>query len=231
MDFLKKNWAKLTLAVISFAGAILMLVPICMAGTFKIWGGFQLIGPMLFFIGTGTYLVLKMINDKTKAIGKFVLVATGLLVTLVMGLGLIGFSTGLDNKGEAKAQGAMGTSYVEYKSAQDQIGTLVTAVEGLKTTLGGDKTLTEAQTMLSSNPVAASMLGMAMGLSKVTDMSAKLSDVVNGLEKVKKDAQAAEFAILFSYLAMMISFGLIPLIRGSKKIVCTYLCKDCECAA
>ena len=32
-------------------------------------------------------------------------------------------------------------------------------------------------------------------------------------------------SVLFSYIAMMLFFGILPLLKGTQKVICTFICK------
>jgi len=51
MEFLKNNWAKILLIASAVAGAVLMIIPMCLVGNIKIWAVMQIIGPLFFFLG------------------------------------------------------------------------------------------------------------------------------------------------------------------------------------
>ena len=155
MEFLKRNWAKLLLAAISLTGAVLMLIPIFQSTEFKFFGLSQLLGPAIFFLGLTAYTVMSMFyekreHSKLELYNKIVLLATALLSTALMLLGLLGFRSG------ASAEGGLGSAYAMY----------------------------------------------------------------NGLKATSENARAAANAILYSYITMLLAFGLIPLIRACKKLFC-----------
>ena len=170
MEFVKKNWSKMVIAVIALTGAILMLIPIITAPEFNFVGGSQLLGPMLFFIGLFAQVVLKMF-DKTKQYAMYALVAGGLLATIFLCIGLIGFSS-------TDPKGGMGSGYAFFKNLADTF-----------------------KPMRSLSPAA---------------------------KKAYDGALTGAYSILFSYVSMLFVMGLIPLVRGTKKVVEHFFCKACN---
>ena len=96
MDFLKKNWSRIVVAALNFLGFILIFIAlICLMDSFGSTATFttacQLIGPMVFFLGTAVYIVCKLIDQKS--IAKWVLLGTGAIATVFMFVGLFGYSS------------------------------------------------------------------------------------------------------------------------------------------
>ena len=92
MEFLKKNWGKLTIAILSLIGFILMLIATIsladLAPKFKFASACQYLGPMIFFLGIAVYYACKMLDQKS--IAKWVLLGTGAVVTLLLVIGMFG---------------------------------------------------------------------------------------------------------------------------------------------
>lgn len=89
MDFARKNWLALTLAILSFVGLILSIVWLAEAG-----GDFMLmttmIAWMLFFLGMFVFFLKKMfMQDKKAKCFAWTLLLTGLLVTIFAFIGMI----------------------------------------------------------------------------------------------------------------------------------------------
>ena len=132
MDFLKKNSARMAIAGIATAGAILMLVVLIQsADEFDITfiGAMQLLGPFLFFLGTAIAVILSMF-DATKRFNKWAVLATGVLVTLTMTIGLIGFQTGFGADGEPNAEGVWGTLWIMMGSFEGMIESIIAEIVG-----------------------------------------------------------------------------------------------------
>lgn len=88
MDFLKKNWVKLTLALVSLVGlilAIILLTDIPSGAPFMAIA--YIIGYMVFFLGMLCYFIAKMMNYDKVAAG--ILLLFGFLTTLFFVLTLI----------------------------------------------------------------------------------------------------------------------------------------------
>jgi len=178
----------------------------------------------LFFIGTAAYLLMKMFMGRDNKIGKYVMATLGLLSLVLMGLGLIGFTTKVDATGEAKAQGAMGTAYAMYKDAYEGGSTRIEATRTQlanlsAATVPGTETLLPDTTPLSAMGATGTALATAFDVETLGEAKAALAHAISEGEKTLKDGKAAYTAILLTYISMMLVFGLIPLIRGTKKII------------
>ena len=81
MDFMKKNWAKCIIKVLTFLAGLFYLIALIQApGTASIFKGHALaIAGILFFWGVTAYLICKMLNQDW---AKWVLLCTGILGTV-----------------------------------------------------------------------------------------------------------------------------------------------------
>lgn len=239
MEFLKKNCAKLLIVVTALTSIILMLVPVFMASKIEFYGACQTIGIILFFVGMATFCFLRM-SDKTKDLTKFVLVCTGVLVLVFMSLGLLGF-----NKDKDKAQGALGNAYAIFKSVstdiedgQEKIAGLTQLADGFgqaATTMGAAAAATQLSAFkLAGTSQAALVAGfVATGLGAETATVAQAATITatakaiaasqlpENIEETKQDADAGALTVLFGYISMMLAFGLVPAIAGTKKLICS----------
>jgi len=235
MEFLKKNWSKLTIAVVALVGVILMIIPIFMASKIEFIGACQTIGIILFFVGTAVYYLLKM-GEHAKSAAKYVLLATGILVLVFMGIGLTGFKSDKD-----KAQGALGNAYAYFASVkcdiengQEQIAGLTQLAAGFKQaattyatfSLGTFKTLSDDTAALAEGLISSGLatedttVGEAAIIS-ATAVGLAQSQLPADIDATEKDAHAGAMTVLYSYVSMMLAFGLVPVIRGAKKMACS----------
>jgi hypothetical protein len=249
MEFLKKNWAKILVAVIALTGAVLMLVPTFIADNITFIGASQTIGIIIFFAGVVAFLILKMIG-KTKDYAKYVGLGISILVLTFMSIGLAGF-----NKDNDKAEGAFGKAYAYFASvestvaegevllegARQTVTSLTTTKGGIQLGLTGNGPLAALEVM-GDVPLATVAAGVtslqplvALGLGEVTmaNIPAALDGVIamiNGqiaeneiaLAEGKEqinDANAGSLTILFGYIVTMLAFGLIPTVFAVKKLV------------
>jgi len=265
MKFLKKNWSKLVFGVLYLTGAVLMMIPVFMLKNFNFIAACQTIGMVIFFAGSLTFVCIKMF-DKSKPYGKYVLVATGVLVLTFMSIGAAGIC-----KEKDKAQGAVGKAYSYFANVEPNVkagkekfdagtaqrdglaalntnissgfalpgtneehplygklgafanvkvkdidpttaGPLQEALTGIKAGLvqAGLSELTLSQTPVALNV----MIGAA-----TTQLKTAQDELAIGESQVK-DANAASYTILFLYISVMIVFGLVPIIGGTKKLLC-----------
>jgi hypothetical protein len=151
MEHLKKNLAYILLAILSLAGAILILIPMLQAPEFIFVGAAQLLGLFLFFLGLAAYFVVKMITPKKMA-QACVLLLTGLAVTAFLCIGVGGFN---ENLGDA--EGAMGKSYASFSSEVANIG------------LGRLAIASEGRLVFNNISEAEAMLGTMKGAAALTD--------------------------------------------------------------
>jgi len=77
-------------------------------------------------------------------------------------------------------------------------------------------TIGEVKTILETKIVAGTVLLESL---KDLDQDATIASVISEKNRDLKDAKAAYTGILTTYIAMMLVFGIIPLIRGTRKIV------------
>ena len=94
MEFLRKQWTKIILIVLSLAGLVLMLINIFTMGTQDITPTFMAqtiyIGYITFFIGTIGFMVCRMLDFVvSRTVCAWILAATGLVTTVFMTLALI----------------------------------------------------------------------------------------------------------------------------------------------
>jgi len=131
MEYIKKNWARIVLAVISFVGAMLMLVPLFTTPSFNFIGASQIIGAVLFFLGIAAYYILKALNKDNRGVKlaqAITLLSTGLLSLIFLTIGAFGITatTKLNEettKQEMLAKGPLGSAYsIAYSSVATQIG-------------------------------------------------------------------------------------------------------------
>jgi len=117
MDFMKRNTGKMIIATLAFVGAVLLFISLVTAPEFNFVGGSQILGPFLFLLGTATVCILKMFKT-TKPYGMYVLLGTGLLVTVFMIIGFTGIRSG-DN-----AEGLFGALFA-FGEMTEGLGTLM----------------------------------------------------------------------------------------------------------
>ena len=92
MEFLKRNWVALTMAVLSGVALLMLIMALALNGDMLDYIGFMpiawIVGLILFFAGMIAYFVVKMLGlcARVKAI---ILIATGALATIFIFLSLI----------------------------------------------------------------------------------------------------------------------------------------------
>jgi len=215
MEFFKKNIVKMVIAAVALTGAILLLIPTFVAANITFLGASQTIGMILFFVGLTAFMCLK-IFDKTKPYAKFVLVGASVLVLIFMSIGLVGF-----NQDKDKAEGVFGNAYAMFKTATEPLNTpkaALTAISLSNAGAGAGLTMTQLKAGLAGAPAA----GLATGLvdQGLVQESTTVAGALAIIEDAEKDANAGALTILFSYISMMLVFGLIPAVVGVKKIIC-----------
>jgi len=263
MEFLKKNWAKIVLAAISFAGVVLIFIPMITAPEFNFIGASQLLGVFLFFLGVTVFVIMKMFDMK-KIVPVCVLLATGILTTTFLCIGIAGFNKNMDN-----AQGAMGKSYANFSSevANTALGKLAIGSEGklvFETVEEAEETLANAKGALTViNGIDVAILGglttvgqvsavnpaLYAGIYAITEAAATTIDgaplttvkgniiakagdpedlgravtniemVLSAIEENQKSADVGAMALLFTYITMILGFGLFPTVFAVKKLV------------
>jgi hypothetical protein len=123
MEFIKKYWSKLVLAIAMSIGAILMIVPLFTAPKFQFLGACQILGLVLFFLGMATYYILKMCEMK-KMVTAVALLTTGVLSLIVLVTGAFGFmyknADETTHKGAKDGQGVFGRMYASSDAAYKQ---------------------------------------------------------------------------------------------------------------
>jgi len=243
MNFIEKNLFLILFAIGAFACAILLIVPLIMSPIFNFIAMSQILGLVLFFLGVGTYYILKMF-DKTREHKDWALLATGVLTLIFLGVGLAGFKDTT-----TKAEGAMGNAYASFKTSQnyaaereDEYNRLVKAIalcdEAGKTLADLKPILPEAFVeevgepddpnyqpagAFAGYPLATplSMVKDGLVLKKAgADIEIKYTLEAMGyksLNQAKRAAQTGAFALLATYLTTMLAFGLFPAIKGMKK--------------
>jgi len=115
MEFIKNNWAKLSLVALSVAGAILTLVPLIMSPVFNFIAMSQILGITLFFLGLGLFAGLQLCT-KTKLASSISFGVAGLLTLVFLSIGLAGFKPATID-----AQGAAGNAYAYYKTSASDL--------------------------------------------------------------------------------------------------------------
>jgi len=217
MEFITKNWSKLTLAIISLIGALMMIVPLCMAPTFNMIGASQILGIVLFFLGVAALLVIKMIDfDAQKLASATVLTLTGVFALTFLFVGAFGFKSDM-----AKAEGAMGNSYAIYKTmvSEGEEGLEIAKGQLAEVKIG----LAGTNAALVNFPTDAGLLGQKAFLE------ASIAQLEAGIAAAPKQidtGKTAHTAILFTYISMILAFGLMPLVAGCGKLVCVFLGKE-----
>jgi len=130
MEYIKKNWARILLAVISFVGALLMLVPLFTTPSFNFIGASQIIGAILFFLGIAAYYILKALNKENhgvKLAQAITLISTGLLSLIFLVVGAFGISATIKidattHEKTRVAKGPLGSAYsIAYEYAYENV--------------------------------------------------------------------------------------------------------------
>jgi len=92
MDFLKKNWAKLAIAILMVLAALVYIVALIISDApvhiFKQSAG--TVAALVFFFGITAYLICKMLNQKW---AKWILLGVGIVAT-VFGIAFLIYSFG-----------------------------------------------------------------------------------------------------------------------------------------
>jgi len=204
VDFLKKNWGKIVIAAVALAGVIVTLIPLVTAPEFKFIGAMQVLGPFLFFVGLLAYVCMKMFG-RTKSYEKFVLFGIGLLVTILMCVGIAGFSTKDNGK---NAEGVLGSASVSFHYQAEYF-------KGEKVDL--ETTLAQLQAA-----VAGGLMTAEQAAPQIAQLEAGIKQYKGGIDK----ATYASKTLLYTYIAMILAFGGLPLAIGGKKLVRHFCCKE-----
>ena len=237
MEFLKKNWANIIIAVVALTGAVLMIIPTFISKTVTFIGVSQTIGIILFLVGVAAGVCLKMF-DRTKPYMKYTLLGASVLVLIFMSIGLTGFKSD-----KAKAEGAFGNSYAIFKSVSTDIekgqatvqnltalnAGILAAITGSGGALAQGSPLSATPEALQNNVLATGLITQdkitgGITLETVMTITNTAIAIANKqlpakIDETKKNANAGAATVLFAYISMMLAFGLIPGIRGTKKVI------------
>jgi|GEM_PF-3399145 len=257
MEFLKKYWSKLVLAIAMVAGAAMAIVPIFTMGTFQVLGLFQILGIVLFFLGMATYYILKMVEVK-KLVAAVALLTTGVLSLISFTIGFFGISTAPSTNEDdflGKAKGPFGAAYaMPYALAGMEMGgagegiaqmgelaasleqkdadKLTKALENFNKKYEKFNDKTPASTRVSTT---LAFMKEVRGIIKNAKTNASFTSEVQKemLENFDKgiepvaDLQTAALTMLFTYISLMLVMGLVPAVVGTKKLVCAL--GKCDC--
>lgn len=256
MEFLKNNWSKIVLAAVSFAGAIMMIVPLFMAPEINFISASQVLGFLLFFVGAVAVLVLSMFEN-LKLYKAITLAVTGLLVITFMSVGLAGFT-----EKSKDAEGAMGNAYAYFKTRETEakaskvdydnlvkaiamcetpgekklsdLTALVPKVAATVAALPGGDTLIAADPALSALSAATggqlspAIIKVGLDAEKVTADALVKAMGFKNLDDAAQSANTASTTLMLVYISMILALGALPLVAGGKKIVCHFCkCENC----
>lgn len=232
MDFLKKNGGKIAIAVVALAGVIVTLIPLVTSPEFKFVAACQVLGPFLFFVGFLAFVCLKMFG-KTKAYSKFVAIGIGLLVIIFMAVGATGIS-----KEQDKYKGFIGASYYLLK---DKAAVGETSLAGAEAQLPGVNQLlagvnaaisagaTTVGQVEASNPTLYGALA-EKGFPDVAPLATVKATLEDGKVQLEAGIAAAPLqidkanwaasALIYTYIAMIIALGVVPVVFGTVRVVC-----------
>ena len=248
MDFLKRNLWKLIFAAGALVGVVLILIPITKVPEFNFVGAMQLAGLLIFFVGLFVYFICKMFSN-AKFCSICVLLGTGVLATVALGIGAAGFCVTQD-----KAEGPLGKAYANYKEIAADCNDKLDKIPGLETltqslavaplsampTIGAikatadtlpagtDKTnlMNAYNGLLALNAEFTDETSMTVAKATADGTYAQLVANKSALEDGAKRAGFVATTLIFVYLAMILTFGLGPLAKGSHKLVRRFCNKE-----